>query len=63
VTWEIKGRNNGARRNCPLRVVNINVSGIRQGEAEARHRKYKRLELGGGQAYDPSADQLHFQSN
>jgi hypothetical protein len=30
--------------------VNPNVSGIQQGEA--RHRKYKRLNLGGGQAYD-----------
>jgi hypothetical protein len=30
------------------------VRGIGQGEA--RHRKYKRLELGGGQAYDRSND-------
>jgi hypothetical protein len=38
--------------------VNTNVRGIRQGEA--RHRKYKRLKLGGGQAYGRSADQLQF---
>jgi hypothetical protein len=30
------------------------VGGIGQGEA--RHRKYKRLKLGGGQAYDRSSD-------
>jgi hypothetical protein len=41
--------------------VNINVYGIGQGEA--RHRKYKRLELGSGQAYDRSADYLQFQSS
>jgi hypothetical protein len=33
---------------------NENVHGIGQGEA--RHRKYKRLKLGGGQAYDSSSD-------
>jgi hypothetical protein len=33
---------------------NVNVRNIRQGEA--RHRKYKRLKLGGGQAYDRSND-------
>jgi hypothetical protein len=27
------------------------------GQGEARHRKYKRLKLGGGQAYDCSNDQ------
>jgi hypothetical protein len=37
-----------------LNRVNPNVRGIGQGEA--RHRKYKRLKLGGGQAYDRSAD-------
>jgi hypothetical protein len=31
-----------------------NVCNIGQGEA--RHRKYKRLKLGGGQAYDRSSD-------
>jgi hypothetical protein len=33
---------------------NDNVRNIGQGEA--RHRKYKRLKLGGGQAYDRSSD-------
>jgi methionine synthase II (cobalamin-independent) len=33
---------------------NANVRNIGQGEA--RHRKYKRLKLGGGQAYDHSID-------
>jgi hypothetical protein len=33
---------------------NANVRNIGQGEA--RHRKYKRLKLGGGQAYDRSND-------
>jgi hypothetical protein len=33
---------------------NENVRYIEQGEA--RHRKYKRLRLGGGQAYDRSSD-------
>jgi hypothetical protein len=33
---------------------NPNVSGIRQGET--MHRKYNSLKLGGGQAYDRSAD-------
>jgi hypothetical protein len=34
--------------------VNQNVHGT--GKGEARHRTYKRLKLGGGQAYDLSAD-------
>jgi hypothetical protein len=33
---------------------NEHVRGI--GEGEARHRKYKRLKLGGGQPYDRSSD-------
>jgi hypothetical protein len=33
---------------------NIHVRNIGQGEA--RHRKYKRLKLSGGQAYDRSSD-------
>jgi hypothetical protein len=33
---------------------NANVCNIGQGEA--RHRKYKRLKLGGGQTYDCSSD-------
>jgi hypothetical protein len=36
--------------------VNPNVRNIGQGEAQ--HRKYKRLKLGYGQAYDRSSDQL-----
>jgi hypothetical protein len=28
-----------------------------RGQGEARHRKYKRLKLGGGQAYDCSSDE------
>jgi hypothetical protein len=37
-----------------LNYVNPNVCGIGQGEA--RHRKYKKLKLDGGKAYDHSAD-------
>jgi hypothetical protein len=37
-----------------LKHLNRNVHGIGQGEA--RNRKYNRLKLGGGQAYDLSAD-------
>jgi hypothetical protein len=37
-----------------LTRVHPNVRGIGQGEA--RHRKYKRLKLGCGQAYNHSAD-------
>jgi hypothetical protein len=37
-----------------LNHENENVHNIGQGEA--RHRKYKRLKLGGGQAYDRSSD-------
>jgi hypothetical protein len=37
-----------------LNHENANVRNIGQGEA--RHRKYKRLELGGGLAYDRSSD-------
>jgi hypothetical protein len=39
-----------------LKHVNPNVRGIGQGES--RHRKYKRLKLGGGQACDRSADSV-----
>jgi hypothetical protein len=35
-------------------LENIHVRNIRKGEA--RHRKYKKLKLGGGQAYDRSSD-------
>jgi hypothetical protein len=37
-----------------LNDENANVRNIGQGEA--RHRKYKSLKLGGGQAYDRSSD-------
>jgi hypothetical protein len=37
-----------------LNHVNSSVSGTGQGEAT--HRKFKRFKLGGGQAYDRSAD-------
>jgi hypothetical protein len=37
-----------------LNYENGNVPNIGQGEA--RHRKYQRLKLGGGQAYDRSSD-------
>jgi hypothetical protein len=33
-----------------------NESVLNIGQGEARHRKYKRLKLGGGQAYDRSSD-------
>jgi hypothetical protein len=33
-----------------LNYENVNIRNIGQGEAQ--HRKYKRLKLGGGQAYD-----------
>jgi hypothetical protein len=39
-----------------LNHVNPNVRGI--GQEEAMHRKYKRLKLGGGEAYDRSAEEL-----
>jgi hypothetical protein len=37
-----------------LNYVNPNVHGT--GQAEAMHKKYKRPKLGGGQAYNHSAD-------
>jgi hypothetical protein len=42
------------RTQAEVSHVNPDVHGTGQGEA--RHRKYKRLKLGGGQAYDRSAD-------
>jgi hypothetical protein len=41
------------RRQQAQNYENANVRNIGQGEA--RHRKYKRLKLGGGQAYDRSS--------
>jgi hypothetical protein len=37
-----------------LNYVNLNARGIEHGEAS--YRKYKKLKLGGGQAYDRSTD-------
>jgi hypothetical protein len=39
-----------------LNHVCVNPSVCGTGQREAMHRKYKRLKLGGGQAYDHSAD-------
>jgi hypothetical protein len=44
----------GTQAEVILNHRNQTVRGI--GQAEAMHRKYKRLKLGGGQAYDHSAD-------
>jgi hypothetical protein len=40
--------------NCAQNHVNPNIRNIGQGKAQ--HRKYKRIELGGGQAYDRASD-------
>jgi hypothetical protein len=38
-------------------ILNHNNENIRYiGQGEAQHRKYKKLKLGGGQAYDRSSD-------
>jgi hypothetical protein len=37
-------------------IRNLENEIVRGTEGEARHRKYKRLKLGGGQAYDRSSD-------
>jgi hypothetical protein len=37
-----------------LNHINLNIRGI--GKGEVMHRKYKRVKLGGGQAYDRSAN-------
>jgi hypothetical protein len=38
-------------------ILNHDNENVRNfGQGEARHRKYKRLKLGGGQAYDRSSD-------
>jgi hypothetical protein len=44
-----------------LNYVNRNIRGVEQGEV--RHRKYKGLKLGDGQAYDSSSDYMQFLSN
>jgi hypothetical protein len=39
-------------------ILNHDNENVRYiGQGEARHRKYKRFKLGGGQAYDRSSDQ------
>jgi hypothetical protein len=39
-------------------ILNHDNENVRYiGQGEARHRKYKRLKLGGGQAYDRSSDE------
>jgi hypothetical protein len=45
---------NQAQTEVTQKHDNENIHNIGQGEA--RHRKYKRLKLGGGQAYDRSSD-------
>jgi hypothetical protein len=50
-----------SRAELILNHVNPNIHATGQGEA--RHRKYKRLKLGGSQAYDCSDDQLQFQNS
>jgi hypothetical protein len=38
-------------------ILNYDNENVRYvGQGERRHRKYKRLKLGGGQAYDRSSD-------
>jgi hypothetical protein len=49
--WSVRELYNEIYRTTP---TNENVRTI--GKGEARHRKYKRLKLGGGQAYDRSID-------
>jgi hypothetical protein len=44
----------GSGLNASKHYANANVRNIGQGEP--RHRKYKRLKLGGGQTYDRSSD-------
>jgi hypothetical protein len=44
----------GTKTEVILNYVNRNIDGIGQGET--MNRKYKRLKLGGGEAYDRSAD-------
>jgi hypothetical protein len=39
-------------------LQNVNPNALDTGEVEARHMKYKRLELGDSQTYNFSADQL-----
>jgi hypothetical protein len=56
--WEFAADNHLLKLQRLQKVIqnheNENVRNIGQGEP--RHRKYKRLKLGGGQAYDCSSD-------
>jgi hypothetical protein len=48
---------NKLRRTQAEAIINhVNPNAHGTGEGEAVHRKYKRLKLGGGHAYDRSAD-------
>jgi hypothetical protein len=51
---EISSHNCAGSKQKSQNHVNPNIRNIRQGEAQ--HRNYKRLKLGGGQAYDRSSD-------
>jgi hypothetical protein len=45
-------------------IQNLDNENVRNiGQGEARHRKYKRLKFGGGQAYDRSSDQTAVLAN
>jgi hypothetical protein len=44
------------RRHAEVIQKHVNEHVRRIGQGEARHREYKRLKLGGGQAYDTSSD-------
>jgi hypothetical protein len=43
-------------QNTEVILNHVNPSVHDAGQGEVRHRKYKRLKLGGGKAYDRSAD-------
>jgi hypothetical protein len=44
------------RQQAEVIQIHENASVRNSGQGEARHRKYKRLKLGGGHAYDHSSD-------
>jgi hypothetical protein len=45
-----------SRKKLKLKLVGFKCKCYNIGQGEARHRKYKRLEFGGGQQYDCSND-------
>jgi hypothetical protein len=62
-TEKLKGRQlgqSGSTKLCRLQEEVIQIheyENVREvGQGEPRHRKYKRLKLGGGQAYDLSSE-------